>query len=160
MHHAGNGVPNTIDVHVGGRIRVRRKLLNMSQSDLAHALGLTSQQIEQYEAGAKRVSSSRLHEISRALTAPISFFFHGLTNPDADGGETTSSGDETLAACLAMPDAIPLLKAFSRVRTPSLRRRLIALISSVADRVDGEATGGDETDDAIRPDVKTRGAGR
>ena len=38
----GTGVPNPIDVHVGGRIRMRRLLLGMNQETLANALGLDS----------------------------------------------------------------------------------------------------------------------
>jgi hypothetical protein len=44
----GTGVPNPIDVHVGGRIRMRRLLLGMNQETLANALGLTFQQVQKY----------------------------------------------------------------------------------------------------------------
>ena len=39
------GVPNPIDVHVGGRVRLRRTLLGMSQEKLGEAVNLTFQQI-------------------------------------------------------------------------------------------------------------------
>ena len=48
---ASKGFPNPIDVHVGGRIRLRRTLLGISQSTLAEALGLTFQQVQKYERG-------------------------------------------------------------------------------------------------------------
>ncbi len=48
----GTGVRNPIDVHVGGRIRMRRLLLGMNQETLANALGLTFQQVQKYEGGA------------------------------------------------------------------------------------------------------------
>ena len=38
------GGPNPIDKHVGRRVRMRRKMLAMSQAQLADALGLTFQQ--------------------------------------------------------------------------------------------------------------------
>ena len=44
--------PNSVDLHVGGRVRMRRKMLNMSQEHLADALGLTFQQVQKYERGA------------------------------------------------------------------------------------------------------------
>ena len=56
----GTGVPNPIDVEVGGRIRTRRLLLGMNQQALADALDLTFQQVQKYEHGANRVSASRL----------------------------------------------------------------------------------------------------
>jgi transcriptional regulator with XRE-family HTH domain len=34
---------NPIDQHVGKRVRMRRLMLNMSQTDIAEALGLTFQ---------------------------------------------------------------------------------------------------------------------
>jgi transcriptional regulator with XRE-family HTH domain len=57
---ASKGFPNPIDVHVGARIRLRRTLLGISQEALAEVIGLTFQQVQKYEKGANRVSSSRL----------------------------------------------------------------------------------------------------
>ena len=37
--------PNPIDIHVGGRIRLRRNMLGMSQEKLGESLGITFQQI-------------------------------------------------------------------------------------------------------------------
>jgi transcriptional regulator with XRE-family HTH domain len=44
--------PNPTDQHVGSRMRMRRKMLAMSQQKLGAALGLTSQQVQKYEKGA------------------------------------------------------------------------------------------------------------
>ena len=59
--------PNPVDLHVGGRIRMRRKLLGVSQERLADDLGLTFQQVQKYERGANRVSASKLYEIAKSL---------------------------------------------------------------------------------------------
>src|SRR5579884_1124067 len=67
--------PNPIDVHVGSRIRLRRNMLALSQEKLGEAIGLTFQQVQKYERGANRVGASRLHELSRVLDVPVSFFF-------------------------------------------------------------------------------------
>ena len=75
--------PNPIDLHVGARIRMRRRLLGVSQERLAEALGLTFQQVQKYERGANRVSASKLYEIARTLQTPVTYFFDGL----ADAGE-------------------------------------------------------------------------
>jgi ribosome-binding protein aMBF1 (putative translation factor) len=63
----GTGVPNPIDVEVGGRIRTRRLLLGMNQQALADALDLTFQQVQKYEHGANRVSASRLAAMAKIL---------------------------------------------------------------------------------------------
>src|SRR4051794_1811541 len=67
--------PNPIDVRVGARLRLRRKMLGLSQEKLGDAIGLTFQQVQKYERGANRIGASRLYELSRALDVPVSFFF-------------------------------------------------------------------------------------
>jgi DNA-binding XRE family transcriptional regulator len=39
-------LPNPIDLHVGARIRLRRRMQGVSQEKLADALGLTLQQVQ------------------------------------------------------------------------------------------------------------------
>ena len=48
-----------VDLHVGSQIRLRRRILGISQTKLGDALGLTFQQIQKYENGTNRVSASR-----------------------------------------------------------------------------------------------------
>src|SRR6187200_2817808 len=67
--------PNPIDIRVGARLRLRRNMLGLSQEKLGEAIGLTFQQIQKYERGANRIGASRLHELSRVLDVPVSFFF-------------------------------------------------------------------------------------
>ena len=55
---------NPIDIHVGGRIRLRRNMLGMSQERLGESLGITFQQIQKYEKGTNRVGASRLQSIA------------------------------------------------------------------------------------------------
>ena len=81
----GTGVPNPIDVHVGGRIRMRRLLLGMNQETLANALGLTFQQVQKYEKGTNRISASRLQHISQILQVPVSFFFDAVPKQTTNG---------------------------------------------------------------------------
>ena len=73
------GVPKPVDVHVGSRVRLRRTMLGMSQEKLGHAIGVTFQQVQKYERGANRVGASRLHEISRILDVPVSYFFDEMS---------------------------------------------------------------------------------
>src|SRR5262249_5307405 len=73
-------VPNPTDQHVGSRVRMRRKMLAMSQQKLGAALGLTFQQVQKYERGANRIGASRLQQISQILQVPVAFFFEGAPN--------------------------------------------------------------------------------
>lgn len=70
--------PNSIDKHVGSRVRMRRMMLAMSQVKLGEALGLTFQQVQKYETGTNRIGASRLEQISHILQVPVEFFFEGV----------------------------------------------------------------------------------
>ena len=63
--------PNPIDQHVGARVRMRRKMLAMSQEQLADALGITYQQVQKNEAGINRIAAGRLQQISHILQVPV-----------------------------------------------------------------------------------------
>src|SRR6476660_2562047 len=67
-----------VDEAVGRQIRKRRRMLGMSQYQLARAIGIASQQIQKYEIGANRLSVSRLVAIAEALDLPIACFFRNL----------------------------------------------------------------------------------
>src|SRR5262249_56308703 len=69
--------PIPTDHHVGARVRMRRRMLAMSQQKLADGLGLTFQQVQKYEKGATRIGAGRLQQISHILQVPIAFFFWG-----------------------------------------------------------------------------------
>src|SRR5215470_6275182 len=78
--------PSPIDHHVGSRVRMRRKMLAMSQEQLADALGITYQQVQKNEAGINRIAASRLQQISHILQVPVAFFFEGAPNAAAPHG--------------------------------------------------------------------------
>ncbi len=75
--------PDPIDAHVGERIRLRRHIQRMSQSDLAVQLGMSFQSVQKYERAGNRISASVLWRIAQALQVPVSFFFEGLTDADS-----------------------------------------------------------------------------
>ena len=67
-----------IDFHLGKRMRRRRRLLGLTQQQLADASGVRFQQIQKYECGANRVSAARLWKIAGALDVQMNYFFEGL----------------------------------------------------------------------------------
>jgi transcriptional regulator with XRE-family HTH domain len=100
--------PDPVDIHVGARIRLRRRALRVSQESLAGALGITFQQVQKYERGANRVSASKLHAIADVLGAPVAWFFDGLPSATADvAGE--SPQDRAVRAVSLEPEARRLL---------------------------------------------------
>jgi transcriptional regulator with XRE-family HTH domain len=71
---------NDIDLHLGKRLRSRRRILGLTQQQLAGACGVRFQQIQKYECGANRISAARLWRISEALQVPVGYFYDGLEN--------------------------------------------------------------------------------
>lgn len=125
--------PHPIDVHVGHRIRIRRTLVGLTQSQLATSVGLTFQQIQKYEKGANRVSASKLYEISHVLDVPVSFFFDdlppsrlGAQRPYAEPPASTMPPD-----VLDKRETLEQLRSFLRIRDPLVRKRIAQLITAV-----------------------------
>jgi transcriptional regulator with XRE-family HTH domain len=136
-------LPNPIDLHVGARIRLRRRMQGVSQEKLADALGLTFQQVQKYERGANRVSASKLYEIATALHSPISYFFDGLADPAGEErGDGRPSDEQTVHAFLMTAEGLELAKLFPGLTRGRVRRRFLDLMRALA--------GVDEMDDEDR----------
>ena len=125
--------PNPIDVHVGGRVRMRRIEVNMAQQILGSHIGLTFQQIQKYEKGTNRIGASRLQQIALILQVPVSFFFEGAPPPP---GKLSGLGEAPSPAYvtdfLATTDGLTLTKAFMRIKNGKLRRRIVELVEEMA----------------------------
>ena len=124
-------VPDPIDVEVGARIRIRRRLLSISQEELASALKLTFQQIQKYEKGANRIGPSRLAKIASALAVPIGRLFD--TSASSSDGPVDG---EIVTDLLITPYAVQMLKAFAEIRNDQLCRDIAELTESLAEIVE------------------------
>ncbi len=132
----GTGVPHPVDVHVGTRVRMRRKLLGMSQTTLGEAIGLTFQQIQKYEHGTNRIGSSRLVDLCRVLDVPIRFFFEDMpaavaSSSAAHGGGTAEESSHYKLDPMAKRETLELVPAYYRISNPHLRKRLFELVKAL-----------------------------
>ena len=134
---AAPSAPNPIDLHVGARVRMRRKFLGVSQERLAQALGLTFQQVQKYERGTNRISASKLFEIGRFLEAPVSYFFQGLSTEGGDDAFAESRSEQSVHGFLMTPEGIELAGLFPKL-TGKQRRRILELVRTLTDDEDGE----------------------
>ena len=127
-------VPNPVDLHVGARIRMRRKILGVSQERLADDLGLTFQQVQKYERGANRVSASKLYEIAKTLQIPVSFFFEGLADPTTNEvDEVGAAAERVVTEFLNTPEGLELAEMFPKIGRGRVRRQVLDLVRAVAD---------------------------
>ena len=120
-----------VDIHVGQKIRRRRWMTDMTQKQLADAVGIKFQQIQKYETGANRVSASRLFEISQALSVPVSYFFESIESEDQAAVVATNVDENAVPADLFQgKEAIELLNCYYRWPEEQ-RRRLFELTKSL-----------------------------
>jgi transcriptional regulator with XRE-family HTH domain len=125
--------PDPVDVHVGSRIRLRRKTLSLSQQKLGQAIGLTFQQIQKYERGANRAGASRLYRLSQVLDVPVAYFFDDMPIQIAAGGPAPQAQAAQFPDDpLVRPEILDLVSAFHRIPDRTVRRRLSALVKAVA----------------------------
>jgi transcriptional regulator with XRE-family HTH domain len=131
--------PNPVDLHVGARIRLRRRMQGVSQEKLADALGLTFQQVQKYERGANRVSASKLYEIAAALRAPITYFFDGLADPaENELGAPAGTAERSVHNFLMTTEGLELAKLFPEIPRGPVRRRLLDLLRAMTNDEDSE----------------------
>lgn len=67
-----------INRDIGRRLKVRRRLLDLSQKEVAERCGLKLQQIHKYETGLNTVSAAKLVMLAQALEVAASYFLDGL----------------------------------------------------------------------------------
>ena len=126
--------PHPVDVHVGGRVRLRRLLLGMSQTDLGKALGVTFQQIQKNESGFNRIGASRLYQLSHVLDMPLSYFFDDMPPlEEADKAGLRGGVQEPSAPDLMNKrETLELVRAYYRIRDSKMCDALRRMASAMA----------------------------
>ncbi len=115
--------PHPVDVHVGGRVRMRRTMLGMSLMKLGDALAITYQQLQKNERGFNRIGASRLYQLSHVLDVPIEYFFEGLE--DKTSGR---SPDDVMVK----RETLELVRAYYRIRDPKVREAIRRMALAMA----------------------------
>jgi transcriptional regulator with XRE-family HTH domain len=100
----------------------------MSQEKLGKELGLTFQQVQKNERGTNRIGASRLYQLSDILDVPVSYFFDGLDQP-----AQTAQDDP-----LARRETLELVRAYYRIKSGKVRKRIFELTKTIAKAGDTE----------------------
>ena len=116
-----------IDIHLGRRLRRRRRLLGLTQQELAHACGVRFQQIQKYECGANRISAARLWQLAEALEVPVGYFFDGLMAEAVESAPEPGASEVTV---LGRKETQDLITAYYQLGERP-RRRLLDLAKSL-----------------------------
>jgi transcriptional regulator with XRE-family HTH domain len=120
---------NDIDLHLGKRLRRRRRLIGLTQQQLAFQVGVRFQQIQKYECGANRISASRLWHLSEILEVPVGYFYDGLSKVDSQELE----GED--GEMFARRETLDLIRAYYQLGERP-RRRLLDLAKSLNGETD------------------------
>ncbi len=125
-----------IDVHLGKRLRRRRRLLGLTQQQLAGSCGVRFQQIQKYECGANRISAARLWQLSEALEVPVGYFFDGLSEAGPRFREREPErNDAGPGELVARKETLDLIRAYYQLGERP-RRRLLDLAKSLNGEID------------------------
>lgn len=126
--------PNSIDLTVGSRVRLRRNMLQMSQEKLAGSVGISFQQIQKYETGMNRISASRLQSIAEALEVSPSYFFEESVSVRTSSSKHAdeSAPSDGLIEFLSSADGLSLNLAFAKIGDVKVRRRVVELAKAIA----------------------------
>ena len=132
-----------VDIHVGARMRQRRSLVGMSQSQLSEFVGLTFHQIHKYERGANRISSSRLYEFAKALDVPVSYFFDEMPSNALSGRPMSGRGRRGLGEAgtpfekekdpLIKRETLELVWAYDKIDEKRVRHSIVATVKALGE---------------------------
>jgi transcriptional regulator with XRE-family HTH domain len=132
------GRANSIDEHVGQRLRQRRTIVGISQEKLAELVGITFQQIQKYENGANRISASRLFQFSQLLEVPVDFFFDDTAKLSVVGMSDTKQEafDGLPGDIMQEKETLELIRVYYSIKNPKVRKDFFKLLKSMAESND------------------------
>jgi transcriptional regulator with XRE-family HTH domain len=119
-----------IDVHLGRRLRRRRRLLGLTQQQLAGSCGVRFQQIQKYECAANRMSAARLWQLAEVLQVPVSYFYEGLVEAQTEARQAEGGRDGPGREVFGRKETTDLIQAFYRL-SERPRQRLLDLAKSM-----------------------------
>jgi len=123
--------PDLVDKYAGKRLRMRRLMVGMTQTELGDALKVSYQQVQNYEKGVNRISGSRLQQMANVLGVPVTFFLEG--SPGQRQRVNSASSQDFIQEFLATSYGLALVRTFTRLSSAKLRRRIVNLVEAIAD---------------------------
>ena len=152
MANKPEAVADPVDVAVGARIRLLRKVRGLSQQALAEAAGVTFQQIQKYERGSNRIGSSRLYEFAKVLDVPVSYFFDEMPSNALSGRPMSGRGRKGFGEAgtpfeqekdpLIKRETLELVRAYYKIREGRVRKRIFEMVKAVGAASHAEVLGG------------------
>ena len=110
---------------IGQRLKIRRKLMHMTQKELANIVGVTFQQIQKYEAGINKISLQLLLKFCDVLHCSIDYFIGGINCQQSSGSLLSD-----VSAYSAVSDNIEdeLLLAFREIKVFKVKVAILEIV--------------------------------
>ena len=101
--------------YVGERIKLIRKIRNVTMNDMASSLGITRKQLQNYESAQTNIGISRLWQIAQLMDVDIGFFTEGLNKnkPVIDN------------------ESLNFIKMFNRIRDQKTKAAILGLLKEI-----------------------------
>ncbi|MGH7123797.1 MAG: helix-turn-helix domain-containing protein [Stellaceae bacterium] len=125
-----------IDIYVGGRMRLRRIQLGLSQGALASKIGVSFKAVQKYESGDIRISASRLYDVAQVLEVSPAFFFEGY--PDGIVAKNIARETGPASETFDRREVMSLIRGYYGIRDPQLQADILRLISKLGSRPSDE----------------------
>ena len=122
---AGPEVARHLSVEPGAPVIIVRRLLGLTQQQLAVLVGIRFQQIQKYECGANRISAARLWQLAEALETTVAYFYDGLAEAMEADAPTPKGGE-----VFSRKETLDLIQAYYQLGERP-RRRLLDLAKSL-----------------------------
>jgi transcriptional regulator with XRE-family HTH domain len=126
--------PHPIDVYVGGRMRLRRIQLGLSQGALASKIGVSFQAVQKYESGDIRISASRLYDVSQVLQVSPAFFFEGYPDGLVAKNIANDAAMPEINETFDRREIMSLIRGYYGIRDPQLQADILRLIAKLGNR--------------------------
>ena len=111
-----------VDQHVSQRIEQRRRIIGLSQVQLARQIGVSHPQMRKYEVGLDRITVGRLHGIAQALDVDVGWFFEGIAGASSVAEESLESRK-----------MLDLVRNFAAIRGDKHKEAFAHLVRALAD---------------------------
>ena len=131
--------PDPVDIYVGTRMKGRRNLMNLSQTELAAVLGITFQQVQKYERGTNRISASRLYQLGQVLDVPVSFFFEkfdeGKSKKLWNARESDQEGfvwiENNAIDVMEQKETFELVRTYYQIKDETVRKNFLKMLKAL-----------------------------
>ena len=116
--------PSAVDVTIGARVRLRRRMVGLTQKAFGDMTSISPQQVHKYENGMSTMSGARIAQFAKALKVPPSYFFEDLGFVDELPSE--------LLTFLSRPETAQMIVTFSRIKESATRKLIVDMVQKLA----------------------------